>query len=40
MNMRRLNVSAERLSLPTFDAASAVQLLARFASYEERFVPQ
>jgi branched-chain amino acid aminotransferase len=40
MNMRRLNVSAERLSLPTFDAESAVQLLARFASYEERFVPQ
>lgn len=40
MNMRRFNKSAARLSLPTFDVDSAVQLVTRFVTFEQQFVPK
>ena len=39
LNMKRLNRSAARLHMPTFDGASALQLLSKFVACEERFVP-
>ncbi|KAI1823494.1 branched-chain amino acid aminotransferase [Xylaria intraflava] len=39
-NMARLNKSAARIALPTFSATSLIDLIARFAQLEERFIPQ
>jgi branched-chain amino acid aminotransferase len=39
-NFRRLNQSASRLALPTFDEATMVQLLARYVKLESRFIPR
>ncbi len=38
-NMERLNKSAARIALPTFAPGALAELLARFASLEERFIP-
>ena len=38
-NMARLNKSAARIALPTFDGAALIDLISRFVSLEERFIP-
>jgi branched-chain amino acid aminotransferase len=38
-NMARLNKSSARIALPTFDGAAMIQLIAKFAAMEERFIP-
>ncbi|KAL9576353.1 MAG: hypothetical protein Q9203_007760 [Teloschistes exilis] len=38
-NMRRLNRSAERIALPTFDGEAFTDLIAKFTRLEERFIP-
>lgn len=38
-NMARLNRSAKRLALPTFDGAAFIKLIARFCKQEARFIP-
>ncbi|KAI1434051.1 branched-chain amino acid aminotransferase [Xylaria sp. CBS 124048] len=40
MNMARLNRSASRLALPSFDSAALIDLISRFAKLEERFIPE
>ncbi|KAF2157063.1 branched-chain amino acid aminotransferase II [Myriangium duriaei CBS 260.36] len=38
-NMKRLNKSAGRIALPTFDEKPMIELLKQFVKLEERFVP-
>ena len=38
-NMARLNKSATRIALPNFDGASLIDLISKFVSLEERFIP-
>ena len=38
-NMARMNKSSARIALPTFDGAAMIQLIAKFAAMEERFIP-
>lgn len=38
-NMARLNNSAARIALPTFNSSALIQLLGRFVKLEERFIP-
>ena len=38
MNMARMNKSSARIALPTFDGAALIQLIAKFAAMEERFI--
>ena len=38
-NMERLNKSAARIALPTFDGQAMVNLIAGFVKMEERFIP-
>ncbi|RDW66220.1 putative branched-chain-amino-acid transaminase [Coleophoma cylindrospora] len=38
-NMERMNKSTSRIALPTFDRASMIDLLSKFAALEERFIP-
>lgn len=37
--MARMNNSSARIALPTFDGAAMIQLIAKFATMEERFIP-
>ncbi|EDK44069.1 Mitochondrial branched-chain amino acid (BCAA) aminotransferase [Lodderomyces elongisporus] len=39
-NMERMNRTAKRASLPTFDGEEFIKLLDKFLALEERFVPQ
>ena len=39
MNMKRLNGSATRIALPTVDGNAFTELISRFATLEERFIP-
>ncbi|KAI1814222.1 branched-chain amino acid aminotransferase [Poronia punctata] len=39
-NMERFNKSAARIALPTFSPTALIDLIARFAKLEERFIPQ
>ncbi|KAI9775984.1 MAG: hypothetical protein M1839_000683 [Geoglossum umbratile] len=39
MNMARLNKSAARIALPTFEGTALIELISRFISLEERFIP-
>jgi branched-chain amino acid aminotransferase len=39
-NMARLNASAARIALPTFDPTSMIELIARLVKLDERFIPQ
>ena len=38
-NMERLNKSAARIALPTFDSDALIQLIARLAFIDDRFIP-
>ncbi|KAI1208302.1 branched-chain-amino-acid aminotransferase [Annulohypoxylon truncatum] len=38
-NMERFNRSAARIALPTFEPTALIDLIARFAKLEERFIP-
>lgn len=38
-NMERMNKSSARIALPTFDGASMIQLISKFAAMESRFIP-
>ena len=38
-NMARMNKSAARIALPTFDSKALVELLKQFVQLEERFIP-
>ena len=38
-NMARMNKSAARIALPTFDGASFIELIKKFCKMEERFIP-
>lgn len=38
-NMERMNKSSARIALPTFDGASMIELIAKFAALEKRFIP-
>ncbi|KAI1141812.1 branched-chain-amino-acid aminotransferase [Hypoxylon sp. FL0543] len=38
-NMERLNKSAARIALPTFQPTALIDLIAKFAKLEERFIP-
>lgn len=38
-NMERLNKSAARIALPNFSSEALVELIAKFAKLEERFIP-
>ncbi|KAI0390324.1 branched-chain amino acid aminotransferase [Xylariaceae sp. FL0594] len=38
-NMERFNKSAARIALPTFSSTALIDLIARFAKLEERFIP-
>lgn len=38
-NMARLNTSAARIALPTFDGVAMTELIKQFVRLEERFVP-
>ena len=39
-NMQRLNKSASRIALPTFDGNAMVDLIARLAFIDDRFIPR
>ncbi len=39
-NVKRMNLSAERMSLPTMDEAEMLSLIETFVKLEERFVPK
>jgi branched-chain amino acid aminotransferase len=39
-NMARFNKSAARIALPTFDPAALVDLIAKFAKLDSRFIPE
>ncbi|OTB09320.1 hypothetical protein M426DRAFT_315889 [Hypoxylon sp. CI-4A] len=38
-NMARFNKSAARIALPTFEPTALIELIAKFAKLEERFIP-
>ncbi|SPO05042.1 probable branched-chain-amino-acid transaminase [Cephalotrichum gorgonifer] len=38
-NMERLNKSAERIALPTFDSSTLVDLISKLVSLDSRFIP-
>jgi branched-chain amino acid aminotransferase len=38
-NMQRLNKSSERIALPTFDGDSLIELIGKFVTLDERFIP-
>jgi branched-chain amino acid aminotransferase len=38
-NMARLNKSSARIALPTFQASTMIELLSKFVTLEERFIP-
>jgi branched-chain amino acid aminotransferase len=38
-NMERLNKSAARIALPTFEGTALIDLMSKFVSLEERFIP-
>ena len=38
-NMARLNKSSARIALPNFDPNAMIDLLSKFVSMEERFIP-
>lgn len=38
-NMERLNKSSSRIALPTFSPTAMIELIAKFAKLEERFIP-
>ncbi|KAI2633013.1 branched-chain-amino-acid aminotransferase [Hypomontagnella submonticulosa] len=38
-NMERFNKSAARIALPTFSSTALIELIAKFAKLEERFIP-
>lgn len=38
-NMERMNKSTSRIALPTFDRVTMIDLIAKFAALEERFIP-
>lgn len=38
-NMKRLNKSAARIALPTFDEKPMIELIKQFVKTDERFVP-
>jgi branched-chain amino acid aminotransferase len=38
-NMQRLNKSSHRIALPTFDSEAFIELIARFVSIDDRFIP-
>lgn len=38
-NMARMNKSSARIALPTFDSNAMIELIAKFASLEQRFIP-
>jgi branched-chain amino acid aminotransferase len=38
-NMARMNKSAARIALPTFDGEALIELLRRFVKLDERFIP-
>jgi branched-chain amino acid aminotransferase len=40
MNMARMNKSSARIALPTFDPAAMIDLIAKFAEVDERFIPK
>ena len=40
MNMARMNKSAARIALPNFDASRMIELIAKFASLEKKFIPK
>lgn len=40
MNMARFNGSAARIALPSFDTEALMQLIARYAFIDERFIPK
>ena len=39
-NMRRLNRSAARIALPTFDSGKLIDLIKTFVKLDERFIPR
>jgi branched-chain amino acid aminotransferase len=39
-NIHRLNTSAERIALPTFDEGEVLKLLAKFTELESRWIPE
>ncbi|KAI0888188.1 branched-chain-amino-acid aminotransferase [Annulohypoxylon maeteangense] len=39
-NMERFNGSAARIALPTFESTALIELIAKFAKLEERFIPK
>lgn len=39
-NMARFNKSAARIALPTFDSPALIDMIARFAKVESRFIPE
>ena len=38
-NMARLNKSAARIALPRFDGEAFIELLKKFVTLDERFIP-
>lgn len=38
-NMERFNLSAARIALPTFSSTALIELIAKFAKLEQRFIP-
>jgi branched-subunit amino acid aminotransferase/4-amino-4-deoxychorismate lyase len=40
MNMARMNKSSARIALPTFDPVAMIDLIAKFAEVDERFIPK
>lgn len=38
-NMHRLNRSASRIALPTFEGAAFIELVKKFVALDERFIP-
>jgi branched-chain amino acid aminotransferase len=39
-NMERLNKSAARIALPTFDSTALIELIARFVFIDDRFISE
>ena len=39
-NMARLNKSAARIALPTFDPDAMIELIGKFVKQDERFIPE
>ena len=38
-NMARLNKSSARITLPTFEPEPMIEMIAKFAAMEHRFIP-